>query len=158
VRHEHERAGPVAVLAREDVLRGAPAGEPPGEVEGAGQVAEGQHRHHRQDDRADERLVGRHEAPGDRGDRVDQVRQRPVRPDLERLELGLAAQLAQPPLEVPRGATLGVRPRPAPRLGDDGLDIGHYVHAAGQYAGGCTRADSVRVTRAVPPTTSGEPL
>jgi hypothetical protein len=67
------------------------------------------------------------------------VNQRPARPDIERLDLGLAARLRQAALEVTRRPALGVGAgRPAPVL-DARLDVSEGVHGGRQYALGLVR-------------------
>jgi hypothetical protein len=97
-------------------------------VEGSGEVPEGRDRDRAEDRHAGHRRGGRDQASGYGGDRVDQVCERPARPDVERLDRRVAAQFAQARLQVAGRAALRVGARAAAAVADERLDLTHGVH------------------------------
>jgi hypothetical protein len=128
VRDEKQQPRLVAIAPGHDVLGGAPAEQAAdGGEEDAG-VEEGE-KGGGESERGAEGGDRDREDAADDGERGEgSVRKRPSRPDVDGLELDLATDALEPPIQVSGGPALGIAPGSAPANLDEGVDVSAQVH------------------------------
>ncbi|MDQ3720429.1 MAG: hypothetical protein M3350_06560 [Actinomycetota bacterium] len=134
---EHDLPMALPPTGGEDVLRCPAPGQPAQGAEEPSRVAEHRQRGHEHQREPDDGQAHRHEAPGDREQRVQQMDDRPARVDLDRLDLDLdlAAHLLESLLDADRCPALGVAAGKAPTVLDELLYLGVDVQEAGRVFG-----------------------